>query len=166
MTVRYTDEFKKAAVARLIAGERRVDLAKDLKVTKGALTTWKHELEGSKPTPKSKAAMHGNKRYPESIRSKALKRVADGEKAVSIERSLKLNKGILSYWKRMQNKNGHAAVLDFDESPKKKLSSVHDAIIFLKKAKKAMEKRGVAAAFDDPVCQFAMLALNTLEGKM
>lgn len=176
MTTRkqYTPEFKAAAVARVEAGEKAVDVQKELGLSNSMVTKWAREFK-KRPSSRPKAKGGGKPgKYSPEIRAKALARVRAGESQSAVQRDMKVGKGMVSYWVRhdkgvsagavdpnghrtngaTHNGNGNGAVLD--------------AIVFLKKAKKAIRHAAVARpdGLDDPVYLYALLALKVLQGEM
>lgn len=89
----YTDEFKRAAVARL-ANEKRIDVAKDLGVSDTLIGTWKRRIDSGEPLTQT-----DRKHYDDNFKLKAVARL-DKEMAKDVSQELGIHPTILSDWKR------------------------------------------------------------------
>jgi len=52
---KFTDEFKQATVERLRAGERAVDICKELGITSSMICAWRNKFEAKRRKAKAKA---------------------------------------------------------------------------------------------------------------
>jgi transposase-like protein len=155
----YTEEFKKAAIARVAAGEMRKAVATDLKIASSLITSWRNKIEGTK---KKKT---GARKYDPAVRAKAMTRIAAGEKASEIARQLKIPPSIIHYWKKSEAKQ---------EIPKKKANGaahetdkrdVRDAMVFFNKALKLAKQKGMDPLKDSVILNVAY-GVSLLETKV
>jgi transposase-like protein len=168
----YTDEFKRAAVARL-ANERRADVAKDLDLSPSLLGGWKVKLDGGRPSS-------DRKQYSEEFKAQAVARIKAPGDMAKIAKELGVSSGMLSNW-RTGNKSHRSKT-----APKKKAAKVAKKKSYYVPA--AERAQGVAsesgmmravktsisllrgvrskANNEDVIHLTAMLVLATLEGKM
>jgi len=169
---KYTAEFKAAAVARVEAGEKAADVHKALGLSNSMVTKW---MRQAKENPPKKA--RGNTapgKYTPEVRATAMARVRAGESQADVQRAMKLGKGMLSYWLRHDtavaagavNGNGNGHRTNGAAHAGNGNGAVLDAIVFLKKAKKAIHNRAARGegGLEDPVALLSMLALQTLMG--
>jgi transposase-like protein len=169
---KYTLEFKAAAVARVEAGEKPVDIQKELGLSNSMVSKWAREFkEHPAKWPKLNT---GTSKYSPEVKAKAIARVRAGEKAAAVGRDMKLGNGMVSYWLKHDtavaagtiNGNGHRTNGPGQASNGNGNGAVLDAIVFLKKAKKAIHNRAARGegGLEDPVALLSMLALQTLMG--
>lgn len=91
ITRHHTDEFRKAAVARLAAGENNVAVAKDLGITSSLLSEWKRKIDSGK-------GFKSLKYYDENFKLKAIARL-ENEKRMDVAADLGVYPGLLTAWK-------------------------------------------------------------------
>jgi transposase-like protein len=174
----YTDDFKRAAVARL-ANETRMDIAKDLGLHVSLISDWKSKFEagglGARKKIGAKAAPE-RRSYTYAYKAKAVGLVLSGGTQMGVARKLGISNGMLSNWvsaakgtPRVKKKNYYVKVADraapaplFDKDtpdPGKRALAIQTCIVMLKRLRPQFDT-------SDPVHLTAALVLATLEGKM
>jgi transposase-like protein len=103
-------------------------------------------------------------KHPKSLRLKVSRMLEAGASASEVAQRFKVNISTVYAWTKASRQVMGRAPGVHSTKPVASKSNGHakDAIVYLRHAKRAM---GVKA-LEDPVCLYAMLALNTLEGKL
>jgi transposase-like protein len=98
------------------------------------------------------------KTYTDEFKREVIARVKAGERTSAVAGDLKLRPNLISSW--MKQLGGKKKAVN-------KLSNVHGAIVYLRHARTAavVQITQDPNRWDDPVYQFAMMALRALEGK-
>lgn len=168
---KYTDEFKRAAVARLV-NERPVDIVKDLGIAKSLLRGWKAKFsqpKGGEPLRKA---------YTDDFKRKAVQRVEKGERIKDVSEELGIHTSMVSQWRKRFGKKPPAGKARGPyETGKRPYLRPAEKLMTNGSGDKALMRavnasigllRGIKGKADinDPVHLTALLVLNTLEGKM
>jgi transposase-like protein len=163
----YTEEFKKAAIARVAAGEMRKAVATDLKIAASLITSWRNKIEGTKKK-KKKTKM---RKYDAAVREKALKLLDDGTTQSDAARRLGVTAAIVHYWSGARNKQRKK---EADVPGKKKANGtthetdkrdVRDAMVFFNKALKLAKQKGMDPLKDSVILNVAY-GVSLLETKV
>ncbi len=180
--LRYSDEYRAAALKRVADGEIRTAVAKDLNISPSLIDRWKQERDNPKgPTP-------GKMRhFSDDFKSAAVERIKRGELAEKISKELGIGSSVLSSWKKkvLGKKLSTSARPRPPAPPRNKRKSYYVPVAERVRAMEdgkaedsgALQRRihacvgllrGVRGKIDtnDPVHLTAALVLATLEGKM
>jgi len=88
----YTEEFRRKAVERVDAGEKTVDVAKDLDLSASLIRGWKQKIESGK-------GFEERKSYDAAFKRKAVARMAN-ETREAVAKDLGLHPSMLYDWKK------------------------------------------------------------------
>jgi transposase-like protein len=176
---RYSDEFRNAALARLV-NERPFEIAKDLGIVPTMLKRWKDERDN----PKERKIRY----FPDEFKRAAVARVLAGESQSKVAAEIAVGSSVLSGWVRNKQFSGKAPTHLRPKPPAPPQKRSHKKNYYVKVADRIAQAktpengvnlirkvhacigllRGVRAKCDnqDPVHLTALLVLATLEGKM
>lgn len=111
-------------------------------------------------------------KYPKGKRERVLVHLAAGNSVSAVATIHKIHPSTVYAWKKKEAARfaGQPPTSGRGEptEPAANGHSMKDAIIYLKHAQRAMMEGNLykAKALVDPICLYAMLALNTLEGRI
>jgi transposase-like protein len=171
----YTDEFKRAAVARL-ATEKRAGIAKDLKVAPSVIYAWRKKFEAAGEPAVNGRSSH--RRYPEDFKRQAVARCLVPGDAAKVAAELGITSGMISQWrsafkgkgnKRGKKAKANGAAKSYYVPVAERSQGVATENGMLRAVKASISLlRGVRAKAntEDPVHLTALLVLATLEGKL
>lgn len=101
----FSDDFKRAAVARVKKGEIAAAVAKDLDVSGSVVRRWVQGVDVGKPARPTKVkgvstGPAGRKVYSEAFQRAAVARVLKGESAPQVAEQLKIHNSMLYHWRK------------------------------------------------------------------
>src|SRR5947207_4219700 len=100
----FTDEFKKAAVDRVLAGEKVGEVAKEFGIARSALYVWVEKAQGKERLPKRRAdgeektAAGPKRRYTEEYKRAVAQQVNDGRSAPQVAEACGIGRDLLYKW--------------------------------------------------------------------
>jgi transposase-like protein len=155
----YSDDFRRAAVKRLDAGESATELADELKIHNSMLYNWKRKLEPKHE--RAPAAKSGSQKYSAKLKTAALKRYHAGERAADIAKDLKLPKHAVYDWESREKKLAATAATSQDAPKAATVGAGHGG-----KATVSYLKHALTAKSERVRVALITLALATLEGEL